>query len=343
MLNFYIPPEERSDMISRLIISMIIAATVTLFLSVGRFHAAFEQAIYCFLIAVLMWLFIDVGDCMIFNTAGKRFPFTKKRFFYVFIAVMAATFSAFFIGDSIAGWGYLNQKLDEAWMWAFINFSIAIVSIVLFAQRQRHKEERRLTNDARLKLLESQLEPHMLYNTLANLRALVKTDSNLAIHMLDRIVDYMRATLGGSRASMHPLNAEFARIDDYLDLMKLRMGDRLSYSLHLSPELKNHPIPPFILQPLVENAIKHGLEPMVEGGKIFVKADIENDQVVLEVSDTGAGADKDDLFKGNGFGWTQVTERLMTTYGNKATINLIATESYKTSARITFPYIIQPI
>ena len=91
--------------------------------------------------------------------------------------------------------------------------------------------------------------------------------------MLDRIVDYMRATLGGSRAVMHPLRKEFERLDDYLDLMKLRMGDRLNYTMYLCPELDDHLVPPFILQPLVENAIKHGLEPKVEGGRIFIIGD----------------------------------------------------------------------
>jgi sensor histidine kinase YesM len=196
-----------------------------------------------------------------------------------------------------------------------------------------------MSYESRLKLLESQLEPHMLFNTLANLRALVQSDKVLATQMLDRIVSYMRAIVSGSRETMHSLREEFERLDDYLDLMKLRMGERLNYTLYLSPELDKHLVPPFILQPLVENAIKHGLESKVEGGRIFVVATIERNMVALEVNDTGIGANKEDLRNTKGFGWSQISERLVATYGDQATINLVALDGYNTSAKITFPYV----
>lgn len=345
ILNFYIPPEERNDMIGRLTIVCLVAAFITFTISVmpGRAEFLLAQIIYSYAIAILSWIFVDVGDLLVFKTAGKRFPLTKNRYIFVFFVNIAAHLLGTMIGDWYSGWQMFENQTLKVLLWHIILQISTFCLIWFFDQRYQHKADRRSNSETRLRLLESQLEPHMLYNTLANLRALVSSDPALATQMLDRIVSYMRATLGGSRTTMHPLNVEFERLADYFELMKIRMGKRLNYSLYLSPELKNHPIPPFILQPLVENAIKHGLEPMVEGGKIFVKADIENDQVVLEVNDTGTGADKDDLFKGNGFGWTQVKERLMTTYGHKATINLIATETYKTSAKITFPFIIQSI
>src|SRR5690606_23871824 len=117
--------------------------------------------------------------------------------------------------------------------------------------------------EAKLKLLESQLEPHMLFNTLANLRVLIGLDPARAQAMLDQLIAFLRATLSASRAPMHPLSAEFARVADYLELMKIRMGERLVVELTLPDTLVGHPVPPLILQPLVENAIKHGLEPHV--------------------------------------------------------------------------------
>jgi sensor histidine kinase YesM len=233
---------------------------------------------------------------------------------------------------------FLSTRWFQAAYWAALNVVLTFVFVEYVNLRHLHKENQLSTNEARLKLLESQLEPHMLFNTLANLRALIQTDTEFATKMLDRIVDYMRATLGGSRATMHTLREEFERLDDYLDLMKLRMGERLNYTLYLCPELDNYLVPPFILQPLVENAIKHGLEPKIEGGRIFIVATIEGKMVSLEVNDTGTGANKDDLLNAKGFGWMQVSERLIATYGEKATINLVALEGYKTSAKISFPY-----
>src|SRR6185312_14350513 len=121
---------------------------------------------------------------------------------------------------------------------------------------------------ARLDMLQSQLEPHMLFNTLANLRALIAADPPRAQEMLDHLIAFLRATLAASRQPEHPLSDEFARIDDYLALMRVRMGDRLRTSAALPPDLAALPVPPLLLQPLVENAIKHGLEPQRGPGEL---------------------------------------------------------------------------
>jgi sensor histidine kinase YesM len=338
MLNFSIPPDERKDMRYRLLVTWFIAAILTIILSASGFVSVIDQAIYSFAIGTLMWFFIDVGDLLIFKSAGSRFPFSKNRYLFAAVVIVVANYCGFWIGDWLTVWDILTTNQTQVWTWAFLELVIASISCWFFLQQHRQKQDRISTNETRMRLLESQLEPHMLFNTLANLRALVSSDPVMATKMLDRIVNYLRANLSGSRITMHSLSEEFERLDDYLDIMKMRMGTRLSYSLYLEPELAHQLVPPFILQPLVENAIKHGLEPKVEGGRIFIKAAIDDGKVVLEVNDTGLGVHKDDLLKSNGFGWTQVTERLVATYGQYATINLIATEAYKTSAKITFPF-----
>ena len=151
-------------------------------------------------------------------------------------------------------------------------------------------EARRHAGEARLKLLETQLEPHMLFNTLANLRALIAVDPPRAQRMLDHMIAYLRATLDASRATTHPLQAEFDRLRDYLELMAIRMGPRLSYTLQLPTELAQQPVPTLLLQPLVENAIQHGLEPKVEGGQHHgARRARKAARCVLEVIDTGVG------------------------------------------------------
>lgn len=175
--------------------------------------------------------------------------------------------------------------------------------------------------ESQLKLLESQLEPHMLFNTLANLRVLMIDDPRRAQGMLDRLIGYLRGTLSASRAKMHPLHSEFDRILDYLELMAIRMGSRLHFEIALPPALSDAPCPPFLLQPLVENAIKHGLEPQVQGGRIYVTAKLEGRVMILRVRDTGAGLSGAST-EGTHFGMKQVRERLAALYGSRASVVL---------------------
>jgi hypothetical protein len=202
-------------------------------------------------------------------------------------------------------------------------------SYYFYAQNRGAYLERKMVeahqhaNEARLKLLETQLEPHMLFNTLANLRMLIGVDPPRAQGMLDHMIAYLRATLDASRAATHSLQAEFDRLRDYLELMAVRMGPRLSYELQLPPDLANHPVPALLLQPLVENSIQHGLEPKVEGGRVTVSARREGEQLVLEVADTGAGP-KGDAASAKGFGTRQVRERLATLHGDGATFDFAA-------------------
>ena len=182
------------------------------------------------------------------------------------------------------------------------------------AQARRHASE------AQLKLLESQLEPHMLFNTLANLRVLIGADPPRAQQMLDHLIAYLRSTLNASRATTHTLQAEFDRLRDYLELMAVRMGPRLAYTLELPPELARQQVPTLLLQPLVENSIQHGLEPKVEGGRITVSAQRDGQSLLLRVADTGVGTANVPP-SGKGFGLTQVRERLVTLYGPAAALD----------------------
>ncbi|MGM9483957.1 sensor histidine kinase [Roseateles sp. NT4] len=191
--------------------------------------------------------------------------------------------------------------------------------------------------EARLTLLQSQLEPHMLFNTLAHLRVLIKLRPDEAQRMLDRLIDYLRATLQASRATEHALADEFERLSDYLALMQLRMGERLRVKLELPAELGSIAIPPLLLQPLVENAIKHGLEPHVDGGELRVTAARQQARLILEVADSGAGLTHATGLPGTGFGLSQVRERLAQRYGNAASFELKPQPGGGSVARIEIP------
>lgn len=154
--------------------------------------------------------------------------------------------------------------------------------------------------------------------------------------MLDRLIAYLRATLGASQRPWHPLAAEFERCTDYLALMAIRMGPRLAVQVDLPAALRDVPVPPLLLQPLVENAIRHGLEPKVEGGRIEIAAARDGDRLRLSVRDTGVGPGAV-ATAGTGFGLRQVRERLATLYGSRAAFELRAAADGGTLALLTLP------
>jgi hypothetical protein len=214
----------------------------------------------------------------------------------------------------------------------------------LASARAQAEAARRAAAEHQLMLLQSQLEPHMLFNTLANLRVLIALDAPRAQAMLDRLIAYLRATLSASRSPAHALADEFARLQDYLALMAIRMGPRLQVSFDLPAALRNVPVPPLLLQPLVENSIRHGLEPKVDGGALHVAARREGNALVLEVRDGGVGLAEGtrrdgDPALGTHFGLHQVRSRLATLHGDHASLDLLANpEGPGTLARIRMPW-----
>jgi hypothetical protein len=188
--------------------------------------------------------------------------------------------------------------------------------------RMQDEASRRQASEAQLLALQTQLEPHMLFNTLAHLRILIGLRPADAQLMLDELIAYLRATLQASRQPFHPLSTEFDRLQDYLKLMQRRMGTRLQVSLELPAELRDLPVPPMLLQPLVENAIKHGLEPHIDGGHLQVRAERHGKELRLTVQDDGAGLAPQASTSGTRFGTQQVQERLRTQYGDSARFSL---------------------
>lgn len=248
------------------------------------------------------------------------------------------------LGDWLTGTGDLGSLHDRQ-VGLLVTISAGAVATFYFYARGHaaalaadKAAAERDAGEARLKLLQSQLEPHMLFNTLANLRALIATDPAAAQQMLDRLNGYLRATLGASRATMHPLAAEFERLADYLALMAVRMGPRLSVALQLPDALRELPVPPLILQPLVENAIRHGLEPRVEGGRVEVSAQRSGERLVLMVRDSGVGFDTAAPEpRGASFGLAQAHERVATAYGGRGRIEVQSSPGQGTTVRIELP------
>ncbi len=212
-------------------------------------------------------------------------------------------------------------------------FTLDYFRVHLVASQVRAESAQRQALQTQLLLLQAQLEPHMLFNTLANLHALIDTDPQRAQSMLSRLIAFLRGTLSASQRASHALSEEFEHASDYLSLMQIRMGPRLQVVLDLPPELGDVQVPPMLLQPLLENAIQHGLEPTRKGGLLNLSAFREGSMLVISVVDTGRGMHEADKARQSattsmrrhgpgGFGLTFVRERLQTIYGDQAQLKL---------------------
>ena len=314
-------------------------------------HLAFNMPLWSTLvhsvcIAGMCWFCIDTSRVVVARWLHRRnrltTPLTEARWPgwpWMLAIIVIGTIVGFSTGNAVAGWitghpspGYLRGSLSQALSLLTLSLVPGVVITYWFYSRETIAAQeaamltaQRQAAEHQLKLLESQLEPHMLFNTLANLRVLIGIDPPRAQAMLDQLIAFLRATLSGSRSSLHPLSAEFARLADYLALMQVRMGSRLQTRFDLPDELAAAPVPPLLLQPLVENCIKHGLEPVVAGGRIDVSAARDGTQLVLTVRDTGAGLSNTGS-DGTQFGLVQVRERLATLYGAAASLELRAAD-----------------
>jgi sensor histidine kinase YesM len=173
--------------------------------------------------------------------------------------------------------------------------------------------------ETRLQLLQAQVEPHFLFNTLSNILSLLDTDSGKGKEMLADLIRYLRASLSRSRGKTATLEQEMDLIRAYMNIYRVRMGDRLRFRIEIPDDLKARPFPPMLIQPLVENAIRHGLEPKIEGGEISILAEEKNDFLRLVVSDNGMGLDEKTAA---GIGLSNIRERLQTLFDGRGQLIL---------------------
>ncbi|MFN3375946.1 MAG: sensor histidine kinase [Burkholderiaceae bacterium] len=314
--------------------------------------------VYSVLIGTFTWAIIDLGRELIPSAAETGWPHGWQGIALVLVGIVVGYLAGTLLADTLCVHyfhfyppGALISGADQRTSILITVIAGLVGTFYFYAVNKsaylegKMAEARMHASESRLKLLETQLEPHMLFNTLANLRVLIGTDPARAQHMLDRMIAYLRATLGGSRQLSHPLADEFARLRDYFELMAVRMGPRLQYTLDLPVALRSAAVPPLLLQPLAENAIRHGLEPSVPGGHIAVRAraieSAHGPLLQIEVQDTGVGLHSHAVAplptRGGGFGLTQVRERLATLHGAQAGLELTPLAPQGTCARIVLP------
>ncbi len=195
---------------------------------------------------------------------------------------------------------------------------------------------------AQLHLLQAQIEPHFLFNTLANVQSLMDYDPPRAKLMLETFSDYLRVNLGQIRHADALVAGELDMARHYLQLLQIRMGERLAYEIDAGDAARLALLPSLLLQPLIENAIHHGLEPKVDGGRVLVRAEVAGGRLSISVTDNGDGqAGRRSGRAGHGMALANIRTRLHTRYGSNASLSLQHSDA-GTVATINVPYELRP-
>jgi glucose-6-phosphate-specific signal transduction histidine kinase len=189
--------------------------------------------------------------------------------------------------------------------------------------------------DARMRLLQSQVQPHFLFNTLANVQALVDAGSPLASNVLRALIAYLRAAVPRLNDPLTSLGQELQLVRAYLDLMHMRMPDRLQYTIDADEAALELRCPPLTLLTLVENAVRHGIDPSEEGGRIEINVRLWGQRCQVRVSDTGVGLQA--TGQGLGTGLVTLRERLQLAFDGDAQLRLSALEPHGVCAELDFP------
>jgi two-component system LytT family sensor kinase len=206
------------------------------------------------------------------------------------------------------------------------------------------EEQERLLLHARMEALQNQINPHFLFNTLNSISSLVRFDPDTARDMIFKLATILRRLLSSGEA-FAPLREEFEFIDNYLDIEVVRFGsEKLHVVKELDPASLDVVVPSMLLQPLIENSIKHGLAPKIEGGSIFLRSRVTNSRLIIEVEDDGVGMgsaqlDESSSWSGMGIGMANISERLQVLYGDTARMTIDSHEGKGTLVRIRLPLI----
>ena len=280
----------------------------------------------------------------------NRLPFMLTVLSYTvmgFIITQIAFYGIFFFkyGDGSPGWA---QKPQFYLQIIAISFFISLIlgasyrtrALALEREAAMARESERVqiverqAAQANLRALQAQIEPHFLFNTLANVVGLIHPQPDKAKLMLEQFIVYLRATLSATREEHSTLASEFEMMKNFLAILQIRMGDRLQVRLDLPRELADFAVPPMLLQPLVENSIKHGLEPKIEGGEVALIVSKRDEKIAITVADTGLGFQNS---SSNGIGLKNVRERVQQIYGDQGSVSIEENQPCGTRITILIP------
>ena len=303
----------------------------------------------CNAIGFSIWALVQAGV----HGFGERVP--------LWVTLIGAIPVGFVIGCKLAALvgatdliSLLLHDPQRQWRELAANFMVAIfvTSLIVFyfraqtlradleRERRRAAEALQSETTARLALLQAQIEPHFLFNTLANIQSVIESDPKAARAILEHFNRYLRASLGRSRRMVSTVGEELELVGALLAIASMRLGGRLRYAIEVSESIRGESLPPLLLQPLVENALKHGIEPALDGGEVVIEAERREGAILLRVRDSGVGLNP---ASPEGVGLSNVRARLASLYGGHGRLALYENRPRGVIAELSMPVNSMPV
>jgi two-component system LytT family sensor kinase len=299
-----------------------------------------------------IWSFTPFIDQSIFRLIRRNLP--RPRLFDWQIMFFTTAIGLRFVQTELSNYFprsiFSLESPDNWWVYSAI-YAASVMAIGIELKifnsvriQIKLEEQERLLLHARMEALQNQINPHFLFNTLNSISSLVRFDPDMARDVIFKLATILRRLLNASEA-FAPLREEFEFIDNYLDIEVVRFGrDKLRVVKELDPASLDVVVPSMLLQPLVENSIKHGLGPKVEGGSIYLRSRLTDSKLIIEVEDDGVGMGSAQLeesssWAGMGIGMANISERLQVLYGDTARMTIDSHEGKGTLIRIRLPLV----
>jgi len=265
-------------------------------------------------IGYMIHLLFVLGGALAIDQRARAAGAVATTLYYTLVSTAGVIAGFALVAALLDEGSYYNWLRSPRWLATMAASSVvlSVILSVIFFWRARHAQAEAEAERARLRAERVEREA-----TLANVTSLVDLDPAKAKRMLESFIRFLRASLGATRSEATTLAEESELIAAYLDVLEIRMGSRLRYTIDVPADLHGFSIPPMLLQPVVENAIRHGLEPKVDGGNVAFRARREGSEVVIEVSDTGVGFASTTR---GGVGLTNLRDRLRAIYGERASL-----------------------
>ncbi|MUK45098.1 sensor histidine kinase [Aliivibrio fischeri] len=279
----------------------------------------------------------------------KNFPTLKKAYSTVLAMVLSITLGTFHASlwlnkyDDFATLEALQPIVLLGLIFTAICFyyfhateKTMLAEQALALSKRKQLEQEKALVLSQLSQLQSQIEPHFLFNTLANISALIELDSNKAKLMLEKLTDLLRGSLKTNRNPLITIEQEIELLNAYLSIQQIRLGGRLTYEID-NQIIEPISLPPLLIQPLVENAITHGIEPSAQGGQLMVQFKQENNQFIVVISDNGIGLESVSPSKGHGMSLNNIKQRLHDLFDGSASVRITENKDGGVNAELTIP------
>jgi hypothetical protein len=306
-----------------------------------------KNLVVCLVVSYVIHAMFELSRRMLGRARLRAFTNVQRTLYFAGIPLLGCVIG-WPIGVALAGGDVLRWFQSEGGRQLIVSSLVTALVLTFlfhlwFGAKARELDAERRATEAQLRLLQAQIEPHFLFNTLANVAALIEHEPAKARSMLEAFGEYLRGSLATLRHEEAPLASELELAEAYLRVLSARMEERLSFSIDADERARRVNLPPLLLQPLVENAVVHGLEPRVEGGHVRLAARVQGRELVVEVEDDGLGlaaaraGGAPAPAAGHGVALVNIRERLRSRFGDEARLELGAAGARGTRARLTIP------